>query len=92
MTLLAETATGFVVALNLPDDRVPVVKSLSLELRKRAKMVVGRTCDSLCEMALLFEISPYLCLSSAAVQAVPRGGDASIGGHAAPLGHATEGV
>lgn len=37
MTLLAETATGFVVALNVPDDRVPVVKSLSLEFKKRAK-------------------------------------------------------
>ena len=37
MTLVAETATGFVVGMNVPDDRVPVVKSLSVEFKKRAK-------------------------------------------------------
>jgi acyl-coenzyme A thioesterase PaaI-like protein len=37
MTLIAETASGFVVGMNVPDDRVPVVKSLSVEFKKRAK-------------------------------------------------------
>jgi acyl-coenzyme A thioesterase PaaI-like protein len=35
--LLAETATGFVVAMNVPDDRVPVIKSIGVEYKKRAK-------------------------------------------------------
>lgn len=37
MTLLAETATGFVVGMNVPDDRVPVIKSLQVEFVKRSK-------------------------------------------------------
>lgn len=37
MTLLAETVTGLVVGMNVPDDRVPVVKSLSVDFKKRAK-------------------------------------------------------
>lgn len=37
MTLIAETATGFVVGMNVPEDRVPVVKSLTVEFKKRAK-------------------------------------------------------
>lgn len=37
MTLLAETVTGLVVGMNVPDDRVPVVKSLSVSFNKRAK-------------------------------------------------------
>jgi acyl-coenzyme A thioesterase PaaI-like protein len=36
MTLLAETATGFVVGMSLPDDRVQVVKSIKVDFRKRA--------------------------------------------------------
>ena len=36
MALLAETATGFVVGMNVPDDRVPVIKSLKVEYKKRA--------------------------------------------------------
>ena len=36
MALLAETATGFVVGMNVPDDRVPVIKSLAIDYRKRA--------------------------------------------------------
>src|SRR5687767_6210618 len=28
MALLAETATGFVVGMNVPDERVPVIKSM----------------------------------------------------------------
>ncbi len=37
MTLVAETATGMVLAMNLPDDRVPVIKSMKVEFKKRAK-------------------------------------------------------
>ncbi|MFW5741080.1 MAG: DUF4442 domain-containing protein [Myxococcota bacterium] len=37
MTLAAETATGFVVGMNVPDDRLPLMKSLSVAFRKRLK-------------------------------------------------------
>jgi uncharacterized protein (TIGR00369 family) len=37
MALLAETATGFVVGMNVPDDRVPVIKSMHVNFVKRAK-------------------------------------------------------
>jgi acyl-coenzyme A thioesterase PaaI-like protein len=37
MALLAETATGFVVGMNVPDDRVPVIKTLRVEFRRRAR-------------------------------------------------------
>ena len=36
MALIAETASGFVVGMNVPDDRVPVIKSLAIDYRKRA--------------------------------------------------------
>ena len=37
LTLLAETATGFVVGLNLPDDKLPLMKSLQVDFVKRCK-------------------------------------------------------
>jgi uncharacterized protein (TIGR00369 family) len=37
MALLAETVTGFVVGMNVPDDRVPVIKSMHVDYTKRAK-------------------------------------------------------
>jgi acyl-coenzyme A thioesterase PaaI-like protein len=37
MALLAETATGFVVGVNLPDDKMPLIKSLKLDYKKLAK-------------------------------------------------------
>ena len=37
MGLLAETATGFVVGINVPDDRVNVIKTLKVDYLKRAK-------------------------------------------------------
>ena len=37
MTLLAETATGMVVGMNVRDDCVPVVKQLRIEFKKRAQ-------------------------------------------------------
>ncbi|MBH1971369.1 DUF4442 domain-containing protein [Moraxellaceae bacterium AER2_44_116] len=37
MALLAETATGFVVGINLPDDKLPLIKSLKVDFYKRTK-------------------------------------------------------
>ncbi len=37
MALLAETATGFVVGMAVPDDRTPVIKSMKVEYQKRTK-------------------------------------------------------
>ncbi|GGF61143.1 DUF4442 domain-containing protein [Alteromonas lipolytica] len=36
MALLAESATGFVVGLNLPGDKLPLIKSMNLQYVKRA--------------------------------------------------------
>jgi acyl-coenzyme A thioesterase PaaI-like protein len=36
MALLAETASGFVVGMNVPDDKIPLIKSLKIEYKKRA--------------------------------------------------------
>ena len=36
-TLLAETASGFVVGMNLPDDKLPLMKSLKVSFVKRNK-------------------------------------------------------
>ncbi|MCH8498332.1 MAG: DUF4442 domain-containing protein [Marinobacter sp.] len=35
--LLAESATGFLVGLNVPDDKVPVIKTVGAEYTRRAK-------------------------------------------------------
>jgi acyl-coenzyme A thioesterase PaaI-like protein len=37
MALIAETASGFVVGMNVPDDRVPVIKSMRVDFLKRAR-------------------------------------------------------
>ncbi len=37
MALLAETATGFVVGFNLPDDKLPLIKSLKVDFYKRTQ-------------------------------------------------------
>ena len=37
MALLAETATGFVVGMAVPDDRIPVIKSMKVEYQKRTQ-------------------------------------------------------
>lgn len=37
MALIAETATGFVVGMNVPDTAVPVIKSMHVDFKKRAK-------------------------------------------------------
>ena len=36
MALLAETATGFVVGMNVPDDKVPVIKTMKVDFQRRA--------------------------------------------------------
>ncbi len=37
MALLAETASGFVVGMNLPDDKLPLIKSLKVDFLKRTQ-------------------------------------------------------
>lgn len=37
MALLAETATGFVVGMNLPDDKLPLIKTMSIDYLRRAQ-------------------------------------------------------
>ncbi len=37
MALLAETATGFVVGINLPDDKLPLIKSLKVDYHRRTQ-------------------------------------------------------
>lgn len=37
MTLLVETVAGLVVALNVPDESVPVLRTLSVDFRRRAE-------------------------------------------------------
>ena len=37
MALLAETATGFVVGVNIPDDKILLIKSLHVDYKKVAK-------------------------------------------------------
>ncbi len=37
MALLAETATGFAVGMNLPDDKLPLIKTLKVDYTKRTQ-------------------------------------------------------
>jgi acyl-coenzyme A thioesterase PaaI-like protein len=37
MVLLAETATGFVVGMSIPDDKLPLMKSMKIDYTKRAQ-------------------------------------------------------
>jgi uncharacterized protein (TIGR00369 family) len=37
MILLAETASGLVVGMNVPDDRIPVIKTMHADFVKRSK-------------------------------------------------------
>lgn len=37
MALLAETATGFCVGMNLPDDKLPLIKSMHVDYLRRAQ-------------------------------------------------------
>ena len=37
MALVAETATGFVLGMNLPDDKLPLIKWLRVDYKRRAQ-------------------------------------------------------
>jgi hypothetical protein len=37
MALLAETATGFAIGMHLPDDEVPLLKTLKVDYLKRSR-------------------------------------------------------
>ena len=37
MALLAETATGFCVGMNLPDDKLPLIKTMKIDYVRRAQ-------------------------------------------------------
>jgi len=37
MVLAAETATGFIVGINLPDDKIPLIKSMQVNFKQRAQ-------------------------------------------------------
>ena len=37
MALLAETATGFCVGMNVPDDKLPLIKSMHVDYLRRAQ-------------------------------------------------------
>ena len=37
VTLAAETASGFIVGMNLPDDKLPLMKTLHVDFKKRNK-------------------------------------------------------
>ncbi|MGB8339264.1 MAG: DUF4442 domain-containing protein [Burkholderiales bacterium] len=37
MALLAETATGFVVGMSIPDDKLPLIKSMKVDYTRRAE-------------------------------------------------------
>lgn len=37
MALLAETATGFCVGMNVPDDKLPLIKTLKVDYLRRAQ-------------------------------------------------------
>ena len=43
MTLLAETATGFLVGLNMPTDRINLIKSYNVQFRKPSKGKITAT-------------------------------------------------
>lgn len=57
MALLAETATGFAVGMNLPDDKLPLLKSMKVEYKKRAqgnlKAVAALTAEQITQVRTL---------------------------------------
>jgi acyl-coenzyme A thioesterase PaaI-like protein len=53
MALLAESSTGFVVGVNLPGDKLPLIKEMNLKYVKRAKgdmQAVARLTDAQIEL------------------------------------------
>ncbi|HEY9103558.1 DUF4442 domain-containing protein [Chitinimonas sp.] len=57
MALLAETATGFAVGMNLPDDKLPLLKSMKVEYKKRSqgdmKAVAALTAEQIANVRTL---------------------------------------
>lgn len=43
MALLAETATGALIAMNVPDDKLPLLKSMHVDYLRRAKGALKAT-------------------------------------------------
>ncbi len=60
MALLAETASGFVVGMNLPDDKLLLIRSLKVEYLKRSEG----------DMRAVATLSPE---QIASIRAAPRG-------------------
>lgn len=58
MALLAETATGFVVTMNLPDDKLPLIKSLKVDYVKRTKGDMRAVATLTAEQMQLIRTSP----------------------------------
>jgi acyl-coenzyme A thioesterase PaaI-like protein len=65
MALIAETATGFIVGMNVPDSRVPVIKSMHIDFVRRAK-------GSLRAVAELDEAQRQLILSTEKGEVTPK--------------------
>ena len=58
MALIAETASGFVVSMNVPDDRVPVIKSMKVNFLKRSKGSMRATAELTREQIELISSTP----------------------------------
>lgn len=58
MALLAETASGFVVGVNVPDDRVPVIKSMRIDFLKRARGAMRAVAELTDEQRAAIEREP----------------------------------
>lgn len=58
MALLAETATGFVVGINLPDDKLPLIKSLHVDYCKRSQGDMRAVATLTPEQRRLIETEP----------------------------------
>jgi acyl-coenzyme A thioesterase PaaI-like protein len=57
MALLAETATGFAVGMNLPDDKLPLLKSMKVNYVKRSqgdmKAIAALTAEQISQVRTL---------------------------------------
>lgn len=57
MVLLAESATGFIVGINLPGDKLPLIKSMNLDYVKRASGDMKATASLTNEQIQLMQTS-----------------------------------
>lgn len=58
MALLAETATGFLVGMNLPDDKLPLIKTLKVDYTKRTQGDMQAVATLTAEQVQLIRSSP----------------------------------